>query len=108
MADIETLRAAAEAAKTALAAAPEDAALQDAAAAAEQALADAEREAAETTKPAKAKGKVQPVKVRLLVAYDGHAPDTVLSLSPEDADALAAQGVADADPAAVAYAESLR
>lgn len=87
---MDDLKKAVDDATAALAAKPDDAKLKDALAKAQKALAVANA-------PAK-------VDVRILAARDGHAADSVVSLSAAEAESAVANGWADADPAAVAFA----
>lgn len=48
----------------------------------------------------------QLVEVRVLSAFDGHAPNDVIEITAEEASSLGA--AVDASPAAVAYAKSLK
>lgn len=86
---MEDLKKAVDDATAALAAKPDDAKLKDALAKAQKALAD--------SAPTE-------VEVRILAARDGHAVDSVVRLSAAEAESAVANGWADADPAAVAFA----
>lgn len=86
---MEDLKKAVDDATAALAAKPDDANLKDALAKAQKALDDSAP-----------KG----VDVRILAARDGHAVDSVVRLSAAEAESAVANGWADADPAAVAFA----
>jgi hypothetical protein len=94
---IEDLRKAADAARAAAAAKPDDQALAAAVTKADEELAAAEA-AAKT-----AKG----VKVRVIADHPDHAINDVPTLPADDAKAAVEAGWADDHPAAVAYAESL-
>ncbi len=47
------------------------------------------------------------IEARVLIAFDEHEPNDVVSFCSEDLDTLEREGKVDADPRAVAYAKSL-
>lgn len=96
MATISQLKKAATAARAAADADKDNEELAKAAAAAEAALADAEAPKPDT------------IEVRVLVDSGDYAVNTVADLTPEAAAAAVAEGWADDNPAAVAYAKSLK
>jgi hypothetical protein len=101
MGDIPALQAAVDAAKSALAAKPDDAALAAAVDDAVKALADAQ---ADTQAAVSKKGGKQ-TEARVLVATAGYEANAIIAGA--EADDAVAGGWADKTPAAVAYAKSL-